>query len=205
MKIVSVFVFGALTALIAAGPALAASADYYLVIDGIDGEASSAAKVSSWSFGASQTSSAPMPSGRTTSPLYEEKGRETDSPLAGAKASAVTAREAGSGMATGRRQHQPVIRKVVGDLDGDGGLDFAEAGQLAEVDALQLSLPPEMASSLCGKTDHLRSGHILSSDGTVYDLGTIKTACMGSDGAATRLALTGSMKHTKTGHVTLMK
>ncbi len=175
MKNLAIVLIGAAAAALAA-PAGAASSDYLLQLEGIGGLPPVLAKVS------------------TTHPTKVE-----------VPDMAVSPREAGSGLATGRRQHQPVIRKVAGDLDGDGALDVAEASKLDEAPPLTFEAPAAEEATLCGDSDHLRSGHMMTGDGTIYDLGTVKTVCMGSDGSTVRFALTGNMKHTKTGHVTLMK
>lgn len=198
------FLIGTIAALAVATPAVAASADYYLVIDGVDGEASTAAKVSNWSFGASNPATVSSgASGRSENPLYVPSGNEHTNPLAETQHTVKSPRDAASGLATGRKSGE----LMAGDFNRDGVVDFGEAAQVDQLGALNLTVPAgsDAASTLCGKTDHLRSGHIIRSDGVVYDLGTIRTTCMGSDGGATRLALTGSMKQTKTGHVTLMK
>lgn len=72
--------FAAIAAMLAATPALASS-DYLLQIDGVKGEAAAPVTVESWSFGVCNS---------------------------GACSSGSTKREAGSGMATGKRQHEPV-------------------------------------------------------------------------------------------------
>jgi hypothetical protein len=175
MRYLSIVVFGAAAAALAA-PAGAASSDYLLQLDGIGGLPPVLAKVST---------------------MHPTKVEVPDTK--------VSPREAGSGLATGRRQHQPVIRKVVGDLDGDGALDVAETSKLDEAPALVFEAPTADEGALCGTTDHLRTGKLTAPDGAVYDLNTISVVCSGSDGALRTVALTGSMKHTKTGHVTLMK
>lgn len=175
MRYLSIVVFGAATAALAA-PAGAASSDYLLQLDGIGGLPPVLAKLS------------------TVHPTKVEVPDMKVSP-----------REAGSGLATGRRQHQPVIRRVTGDLDGDGALDAAETSKLDQAPPLTFEVPATDEGGLCGKTDHFRTGKLTAPDGTIYDLDTINVVCSGSDGAARTITLAGNMKHTKTGHVTLMK
>lgn len=208
MKNLSI-VLAATVALTATSPVTAASADYYLVIDGVDGESSVAAKVSSWSFGATQSSTPPSgASGRSENPLHVPSGHEQTNPLAETQHSVKSPRDAGSGLATGRRSGA----LQAADFNRDGAIDFAEAAQVDQLGALNLSVPAgsDPATKLCGKTDHLRSGHIISSDGTIYDLNQLSIVCSGSvagiaGGAVAGIVVAGSMKHTKTGHVTLMK
>ncbi|KPL67698.1 hypothetical protein SZ64_05955 [Erythrobacter sp. SG61-1L] len=196
-------VFGSALALATATPALAAS-DYLLVIDGVDGESSSAAPLESWSFGQSNPSST-MASGRTVAP-----------------------RDAQSGMATGKLRESPTRASTgvalagggdcddtdckgrpdrVADVDGDGALDFAQATRLDQIGPLTLTLSAtsDAARMLCGKTGHLRSGHIVKSDGTIYDLSNFAFGACTTQGSFVRLAAgDGKIKH-KTGHVTLIK
>ena len=89
-------------ALSAFGPALAAS-DYLLELDGVEGEVATKTtmELASWSFGASNPTSvgsSGMSSGRR---MHQPIRLATPLPENGT-VSVVTAREAGSGMATGR-------------------------------------------------------------------------------------------------------
>jgi hypothetical protein len=178
-------------AIVLAAPAIAASADYYLVIDGIDGEASSSAKISSWSFGASQpaTSTGSMASGR---------GGSTGKPNLGSSGQdgVISPRDPSSGLATGRKS---------GELQA---ADFNRLAAMDEAQGVTLALPAQSdaAHQLCGDSNHLRSGHIVTGDGTVYDLGSLKGTCTAAASGMVSVQITGSMKHKNyTGHVTLMK
>ena len=100
------FVFGAVCAaalgLSAFGPAMAAS-DYLLELDGVEGEVATKTTIelASWSFGASNPTSvgsSGMSSGRRQ---HQPIRLATPLPENGV-VNVVTAREAGSGMATGR-------------------------------------------------------------------------------------------------------
>jgi hypothetical protein len=184
-----------------AAPVFAASSDYLLELDATDGAPPVSAKISSWSFGVTQTSSSPPKSGRAAKPNLGSSGQD----------GVISPRDHGSGMPTGRKSGAVVAadfdHRATGDLDGDGKLDFAEAGKLDQTGPLNLRLPSgsDAAKVLCSST-HLRSGHIEAPDGTVYDLGTIKAVCTGDDGNSVNVAMTGSMKRKEyTGHVTLMK
>ncbi|HEX7709796.1 MAG TPA: hypothetical protein VF418_02555 [Sphingomonadaceae bacterium] len=182
-------------------PAIGASSDYLLVIDGNKGEAPVSAKISSWSFGATQTSTAPMSGKRTTKPNLGSSGQD-----------GATQQESHSASADARKNGAVVAadfnrRAVAGDLDGDGVLDFAEAGKLDQTAPLNVRIPSnsDVAKVLCTST-HLRNGHIQGGDGAVYDLSSITAVCTGDDGSTVNVAMTGSMKHKEyTGHVTLMK
>lgn len=199
MKSVSVVLRSAAVIALAA-PAMAASSDYLLVIDGVGGGDAVTTKVSNWSFGATNTSTPPSASGRAAEPNLGSKGQDGVAP-----------RDAQSGMASGRRRTGAIVAadfKATGDLDGDGRLDLAEAGKLDNVGPLNFTMPSGSAEEkqLCGETDHLRTGHITAPDGTVYDLADVKTVCTGDDSTSVTVALSGSMRRKDyVGHVTLMK
>jgi hypothetical protein len=195
-------------ALGAMSPAVAASADYYLVIEGVDGESTVAAKISNWSFGASNpTTSSSGASGRSENPLYVPPVGGGTNPLA-VEHTVKSPRDASSGLATGRKSGE----LQAADFKRGGKFDFAEASKADQVGALALGVPAgsDAATKLCGKTDHFRTGHIIGSDGTVYDLSEMSISCSSSiagitGGAVAGIVIAASMKHTKTGHVTLMK
>jgi hypothetical protein len=175
-------------AIVLAAPAIAASADYYLVIDGVDGEASSSAKISSWSFGASQPTSSmgSAANGRGGRPNLGSSGQD----------GVISPRDASSGMPTGRKS---------GELQA---ADFNRLAAMDQAEGVTLALPAQSdaAHQLCGDSDHLRSGHIVTGDGTVYDLGSLKGACTAAASGMVSVQITGSMKHKEfKGHVTLMK
>lgn len=181
-------------------PAIAASSDYLLVIDGGKGEAPVSAKISNWSFG--QSNPTPIRSGAS--------GKSAKPNLGSSGQDGVTQQESHSGSADARKSGQVTsadfnYRVAAGDLDGDGRLDFAEAEKLDQTGPLVVTIPADAAKVLCAST-HLRTGHIESSDGTVYELSSVKAVCTGGEGGSVTVAMTGSMKHKEyTGHVTLMK
>lgn len=98
MKAQSTILTGlAATLALAAVPALAA-ADYYLKIDGVPGESKDGVAIESFSWGASQTRAFNQNSSRSNNT------RAAETPPPAGLVTVITAREAGSGMATGRRK-----------------------------------------------------------------------------------------------------
>lgn len=259
-----------------ATPAMAAS-DYLLELDGVKGESAATIEISSWSWGVSNPSVA--------------EHHEVKSP-----------RDAASGLATGKRQHEPIIivrgsaalassgggaaaasyaatgrmgagkasmsdlsvmregaaggvNVAVGDVNGDGMVDFADAGAASEVSQFTLQFDnasPELAAK-CATGKHFPKATI-TARGTSYVLeDAVVTSCTTgqpqivenqrtgdqmpnrismnvttpkqTQGAtfgekvnqglhaagsalaqgAMRMTVTGQLKHTKTGHVTLLK
>lgn len=200
-------VLGSALGLVFATPALAAS-DYLLVIDGVDGESSTAAPLESWSFGHSNpTTSTSMSSGRVSAPRDAQSGMASGK-LRESPTKASTGRAlAGGGDCDDTDCKDRPDRVAAGDVDGDGALDFAQAARLDEVGPLSLTLPASSnaARSLCGKTDHLRSGHIVKSDGTIYDLNSFSFGACTAQGSSVKVAAGGGKIKQTTGHVTLIK
>lgn len=262
--------------MVLATPALAAS-DYLLKLDGVKGEAAATIEISSWSWGTSNPSAS--------------ENHEVKSP-----------RDAASGLATGKRQHEPIIivhgsaaqaaagsgaaaasyaatgrmgagkasmsdlsvmregaaagvNVAVGDVNGDGLVDFADTDNASEVSQFTLQFDkssPELATK-CVKGTHFPTA-IITARGTSYVLeDAVVTGCITgqpqivdnkrtgdqmpnrismnvttpkqTQGAtfgekvnqglqaagsalaqgAMRMTLTGQLKHTKTGHVTILK
>lgn len=229
--------------LLAGAVALPVSGAGRITASGTD--ASSSVEVLSWSWGASNSGSSGSPR-RTSSPnVPEPAGAAAASPprpgptLSGSDLT--TARDAGSGMATGRRQHKPLpVRATDNDCDDTCDSTTAPAGAFssltrrASVDRFTVSVAnsPETLARFCTAPDAPQSLS-LNMDGDIYDLSMSKVhGCPGtgkngdmpnrismnmsrqgapacSSGTCTTdavaLTFTGSMKHTKTGHVTLMK
>ena len=168
--------------LLAATASLAAS-DYYLKIEGVEGEATRAQpetiELQSWSFGASNPA-------------------------------VVAPRDAASGMATGKRQHKPVtITKplepstpLLRESPTKATTAAADTGAAAEVRTVTFSVPePGNASTaslarMCASGKHIRSA-VLSSPNGRYQL---------QDAVITSCAVAGNERRYEfRGHVTLMK
>lgn len=168
--------------LLAATASLAAS-DYYLKIEGVEGEAARAQpetiELSSWSFGASNSG-------------------------------VVAPRDAASGMATGKRQHKPMT--VTKPVEASTPLlresptrptpAAVDSGAAAEVRTVTFSVPePGNASTvalarMCASGKHIRSA-VLSSPSGRYQL---------QDAVITSCAVAGNERRYEfRGHVTLMK
>lgn len=204
--------FAGLAVLAMATPALAGS-DYLLQIPPEKGELASApVEVSSWSFGACNSSCS----------------------SAGSAHRVMSPRDAASGQASGKRQHKPVtmhISATVGDLDGDGRADFSFVDTQSEVSSFSLSFDKSspMLARVCAGT-HIAQA-TLSRSMESFDLTDATVSCDKSGGggknpdlmatcdraagACASPALTdgliivrftgGQLKNNKTGHVTLMK
>jgi len=228
----------------------AAQADYFLKIEGVEGEA----RVAEWSFGAcnaGQCSTIKSPrdaaSGLATgkrqhkpgvtasqntqslreSPTSTHSHHESDASAgrgAGAERTATYDLKTNKGArATGG------VNMAAGDLDGDGAADLAYAATLDEVSSFSLTFQKIEASysKVCmGK--HIASAQLRVGADT-YALTDVTVNCTSSststpkqtqgatfgercDGGVcaaddwTTMTLTGGqMKHTKTGHVTILK
>jgi hypothetical protein len=207
----------AIVATLGLAPALAASTDYFIKFDGVDGESAAPAPVDGWSFGACQ-------SGRCDKLSGSSARRAEPRP---------TLTISGSNLAAQR------AAPVVGDLDGDGAAELAFATQVEEVSSftLQFDKASPVLAKVCrgkhiAKAELQRGGESLTiSDATIScssgpgGAGTGKPALAGrtvpkqTQGAtfgervnaginlAAPLTMTFSSGkiHTRTGHVTLMK
>ncbi len=103
------------------------------------------------------------------------------------------------------------LQVAAGDLDGDGMADLAYAATLDEVRSFSLTFQKIEAtwSKFCtGK--HIASATLRTGSDS-YEITGATVSCtsggvMGVDDWQQQMRLTGgSMKHTKTGHVTLLK
>lgn len=180
-----------------AAPALAAS-DYLLIIDGVDGEASQAIEIQSWSWGASN------PSTNTSGAAGRERPTVTASQntqsLRQTSGSTPPPRDAASGLATGRSSGG--VNVAAGDLDGDGRADLEGLAKVAEVSGFSLTLAPGAATSKVCAGKHIKEAHIVAR-GMVYDFEDLTVSCGGGAGGMT-MAVAGKTKEFK-GHVTLLK
>lgn len=184
-------------ALVASSPAFAAS-DYLLELDGVKGESKSSIDVLSWSWGATNTTSVGN-SGAS--------GRLRESP-------------------TLPRNYRGGVNVAAGDVNGDGFADLAQLGQFDTVSEFTFSVDgsPPVLAALCAKGKHIpqailtaRGESFALTDATVVKCDKLMGPRMSSNRAPSSMAasglntnpyaitVTGSMKHTKTGHVTLLK
>jgi hypothetical protein len=191
-----------------AAPAFAAS-DYLLVIDGVDGEASQAIEIQSWSWGASNPSAVTPNIGssgqdgvareRPTVTASQNTQSLRESPTV-ASNGVKSPRDAASGQASGRSG----VNVAAGDLDGDGRLDLDALAKVDEVSGFTMTLAPgDAARRVCGGK-HIKEAHIVAR-GVVYDFEGLDVSCTGGGGAGgMTMSVTGKTKEFK-GHVTLMK
>lgn len=163
-----------------ATPALAAS-DYLLELDGVKGE-SAAPAVDSWSFGVCNP-------GQCSS----------------AQRTVITARDAGSGMATGKtgKTGKPSsanwdlatskgartaaaggVKVAAGDVDGDGRADLAFAGTVSEVYDLSFAFQKIEATlrSVCGGK-HIAKATLRSASDS-FEITDAAVSCTAGGGAA---------------------
>lgn len=168
--------------LLAATASLAAS-DYYLKIEGVDGEATRSKpqtiELQSWSFGASNSA-------------------------------VVSPRDTASGLATGKRQHNPMtISKplepstpLLRESPTKVSAAAPATGAVADVQTVTFSVPEPANDStaglakMCASGKHIKSA-VLSSPNGRYQL---------QDAVITSCAVTGNERRYEfRGHVTLMK
>ena len=159
-------------ALLAATASLAAS-DYYLKIDGVDGAAA----------------------GRSKGETIELQSWSFGATQAGVLAP----RDAASGLATGKRQHKPVMVTKPVEKSAAAATDSLAA---TEIQTVTLVVPePGNAAAvelarMCASGKHIKSA-VLSSPSGRYQL---------TDAAITSCAVTGNERRYEfRGHVTLMK
>jgi hypothetical protein len=190
-----------------AGPAIAASSDYLLELDGIKGEAASAGprqtiEISSFSWGVSNPTSVGSGSSGMSAGKVSVQDlsvmRAPESP-----ASVATARERGSGMASGKRV-------ASADGAGEAGADVAVSppvGSVGELTVLVRESPSKGSNSpraTCAQGKHI-SRASLTGNGQRYEMQDLVVSSCDVQGEVTKMTLTGKVTHTKTGHVTLMK
>lgn len=171
-------------AMACAGTAYAASTDYLLELDGVKGESAGTIEVHSWSFGVCNAGQCSTPSQRTV----------------------LTAREAGSGLATGKtgKSGKPSaaswdlatakgarlaasgqVNVAVGDLDGDGAADLAYAGAVSEVFGLSFTFQKieGVWREICGGK-HFDKVTLRSATGDAFEITGAAASCAAGGGAA---------------------
>lgn len=228
MKTKASLIFAA-TAMLVGTPALAAS-DYLLKLDGVDGEASATIEVASWSFGvcnAGQCSTVKSPRGAASGkvkhvPTKITNASQNTQSLREAPTTQLTAtanvaaeptpdaahkppREMHWDLATGKGARSAGgVTVATGDVDGDGHADLAYAGTQGEVSAFTLTYDkasPVLAKLCMGK--HFSNATLFRGTES-YTLTHATVSCTGT-GPVSMTFTGGQMKHTKTGHVTLLK
>jgi hypothetical protein len=210
MKWKSLCVLSTLPLLVIA-PAAWAASDYLLEIDGVAGEATTSVEVLSWSW-------------RATNP-----GAVT------AQNRVVSPRDSATGQASGRLRESPSrpstgsTRVAAADVNGDGRADIVVASTVDEVQRFTLVLDgaSPVVRQYCATGRHIPQATITASSLSVYELKNVMVSscttvpgprqtqgatfgerCVASQCPSpgpVAMTLTGQMKYTKTGHVTLMK
>lgn len=173
-------------------PASAAS-EYYLVIEGIDGEPSTAIEVQSWSWGTSNASASS--SGAAGRPGVQAS-QNTQSLREALPRPVLTASQNSQSLREGALP--------AGDLDGDGRADLSALASTSEVQGFTLFLTPgTTARQTCASGKHIKKAHIVGREG-VFDLEDITVSSCQSSGGAMAMKISGRTKEFK-GHVTLLK
>ncbi len=221
----SILISGAL-ACVATG-ALAASADYFIKFEGLDGEA----RVEGWSFGACNAGC--MSSGSTKREAAGDK--RLTGPLQASQ----------NGQSLRESPSRPRLNVASGDVDGDGVPDLAYAATMPEIEGLTLRFDkasPVLAKVCEGK--HIAKATLRTATDE-FEISQAMASCdssassrLGNGGMPNRISMNmtvpkqtqgatfgercaagacaadepvfitltgGQMKHTKTGHVTILK
>lgn len=190
-------------AMFIAAPAFAAS-DYYIVIDGVEGEATTSVEVLSWSWGTSNPGTAAVSDIGSSGQDGVGTLRESPSrPSVQASQNTQSLRESPTRASTGG------VAVAAGDLDGDGRADLANLAQLDEVSGFSITLAPGASSrQMCARGKHIAKAHIVGREG-VFDFEDLMvSSCDGSGGGGgsggMTMSVTGRTTELK-GHVTLIK
>jgi hypothetical protein len=100
------------------------------------------------------------------------------------------------------------LRVAAGDVNGDGRADLAVVSKLPEVSNFVLRVPASspLAHHYCAVGSQLPTARITKAGAGVLVLsGTTVRSCAAGPRQTVSMTLTGQMRHTKTGHVTLLK
>lgn len=210
-------------------PAAATTAGY-IKFDGVDGEAV-AQPFEGWSFGACNAGSCAT----VVSPRDQASGQATGKRSSGvtkitASQNSQSLRSSGSGGGAGKASMSDLsVARTVGDVDGDGQADLAYAGTLPEVSSFTLTFDkasPQLMKLCAGKhiakvelsrgaeAMVITDAHVTCSatvaptvarqtQGATF--GEKVSTGMASSGSLNMTFTSGQMKHTKTGHVTILK
>lgn len=220
----------ALSAAVLIALPVSASTAGYIKFEGVDGEAVTAT-YDGWSFGACNSGACT----KVLSPRDPASGQASGKRSSGvskptASQNTQSLRSSGSGGGAGKASMSDLsVARTVGDVDGDGRADLAYAGTLPEVSSFTLTFDkasPQLMKVCQGKhiaKAELRRGsevmeitdaHVTCSagDGSAVSkqtqgatFGEKVSAGMATAGAVTMTFTQGQMKHTKTGHVTILK
>lgn len=220
-------------ALLAAAPAYAAS-DMFIKFEGVDGEAAAISAWSFGTCSSGQCTTIVSPrdpaSGQATGKRQHgavtvqasqntQSLRESPTKAStGATAVSETVQEeakapprANWDLAKGKSARTSGgVHVAAGDVDGDGRADLAYAGTQPQISKFSITFDkasPALAKVCTGK--HIASAR-LSRGGENYEITDAVVSCSSSADALTDGLLimrfsSGQMKHTKTGHVTLLK
>lgn len=214
---------------LAATPVFAAS-DYLLTLEGVPGESGSSIQIESFSWGISQqgASSTVGSGGAVAAP------RDAASGLATGRRTAEAPRDAASGLATGKRTHKPIRMVAPAEGSSVSGIaggavaarvqgDMSPVATQDEIQGFSLSFDKAspVLAKLCSGT-HIANAQ-LSGRGETYTLENAQFSCpvpkqtqgatfgercnagVCTAGALVTVVVTGQLKHTKSGHVTLLK
>lgn len=204
MKRVSFGFLCSVAAMACASPALAAS-DYFLVIEGVDGEATTAVEVQSWSWGATNSGASVQADGSTASTagptgikLRESPTRRSDVKVT-ASQNTQSLRESPSSTGVTKltaSQNSQSLREV----------NFGSLAKLDEVTGFTLVLAPgDTARKMCASGKHIANAHLVKMDGTVYDLSDLVIGSCDASGEAVAVKIASGRGKEFKGHVTLLK
>lgn len=207
-----------------------AASDYFLKIEGIEGESAVDIEVLSWSWGATNPGSATAPagSGQVTSPRDSASGQATGRhqhhPSVTASQNTQSLRESPTRASTG----QTAARATFSDLNFMRRPELSTLASLGEVQGFSVTLDKSspILAKLCAQGTHIPKA-TLTARGEQWSLdhavvsgcdavppaprqtqgATFGERCVSGQCPAEMVALTitGQAKHTKTGHVTLLK